>query len=363
MESSFEPQMRALKRRVSNYESQSAITYPSRTIVHAKLEVTNPGDRDEQEADAMADSVVSDGVIARKISGGGNSSGIAVPMQMESRLMHSQGGGQPMPQELRSTMEGAFGQDFRQVRLHTDSDAADMSDAIHAKAFTHGNDIYFNQGQFTPDSIDGRRLLSHELTHVVQGADRIARSPQAGETPQVPADESAVDSFILERRPLISRYVQADNLLRDFHMYANNMLSSHIRFYQSLVREGRNSPYIVEYQRQKESYQKNLVYANGRGYAGTNAWIKSTIRSDAAPMYREILSNMQEGIFACWFTWASSSRGEDLLQQLEASRHGAAIDMVFTNQYGVKGVRSNATGINRLASGLIAPVERGNIFD
>lgn len=175
MNTSFEPKTLEPKRRASQEESQSAISYPSRTIVHAKLEMTSPGDRDEQEADAVANEVVSGGKIARKISGGGGSSGIAVSRQMESRLLQQQGGGQPMPSGLRSKMESSFGRDLSQVRLHTDSNAVSMSNSIHAMAFTHGNDIYFNRGQFSPETSAGQHLVAHELTHVVQGTGKVGR--------------------------------------------------------------------------------------------------------------------------------------------------------------------------------------------
>ena len=157
-------------------DSQSSRAYPSRTIIHAKLEMTEPDDHDEQEADAVANTIVSGGKIARKISGGGSgSSGIAVSQQMESQLSQLQGGGRQMPEGLRNMMESGFGQDFSQVRLHTDSEAASMSSSIHAKAFTLGKDIYFNRGQFSPETSEGQRLVAHELTHVVQGARNVHR--------------------------------------------------------------------------------------------------------------------------------------------------------------------------------------------
>lgn len=175
MNTSFDHKDAAQNQRPSQRENQSAKAYPSRTIVHAKLEMTDPGDHDEQEADAIADAVVSGGKIARKISGGGGSSGITVSQQMESQLSQLQGGGRQMPEGLRNIMESGFGQDFSQVRLHTDSEAANMSSSIHAKAFTLGNDIYFNQGQFSPNTTEGQRLVAHELTHVVQGTGKVGR--------------------------------------------------------------------------------------------------------------------------------------------------------------------------------------------
>ncbi len=182
MNTSFDHKDAAQNQRPSQRENQSAKTHPSRTIVHAKLEMTEPGDHDEQEADAIANAVVSGGKISRKISsGGGGSSGIAVSQQMENQLSQLQGGGRQMPEGLRNMMESGFGQDFSQVRLHTDNEAASMSSSIHAKAFTLGNDIYFNRGQFAPETTEGQRLVAHELTHVVQGTGKVGREPDNDE--------------------------------------------------------------------------------------------------------------------------------------------------------------------------------------
>ena len=179
MNTSFEPQSQTPTRRAPRQESRSAKARPSRTIVHAKLEMTEPGDHDEQEADAVANAIVSGGKISRKISGGGGSSGIAVSQQMESQLSQLQGGGRQMPEGLRNMMESGLGQDFSQVRLHTDNEAASMSSSIQAKAFTLGNDIYFNRGQFAPETSEGQRLVAHELTHVVQGTEKVGRQKKA----------------------------------------------------------------------------------------------------------------------------------------------------------------------------------------
>ncbi|MCB0968881.1 MAG: DUF4157 domain-containing protein [Ilumatobacter sp.] len=76
--------------------------------------------------------------------------------------------GSAMGDGLRSTMERGFGRDLSNVRVHTDSDAAGR---IAARAFTHGSDIHFAPGQFQPDTSGGRRLIAHELAHVVQQHD------------------------------------------------------------------------------------------------------------------------------------------------------------------------------------------------
>lgn len=92
----------------------------------------------------------------------------SVSDNFEQSLQTNAGGGSPLPDSTRSFMETRFGADFSGVRVHTDASAQEMSRDIHAHAFTHGNDIYFNSGQFDPDSSGGRTLLAHELTHTIQ---------------------------------------------------------------------------------------------------------------------------------------------------------------------------------------------------
>jgi outer membrane protein OmpA-like peptidoglycan-associated protein len=65
-------------------------------------------------------------------------------------------------------MERGFGQDFSQVRIHTDGKAADSADAVHAHAYTVGTDIVFGASQYSSHNQSSRHLLAHELTHVVQ---------------------------------------------------------------------------------------------------------------------------------------------------------------------------------------------------
>jgi Domain of unknown function (DUF4157) len=76
--------------------------------------------------------------------------------------------GQPLGTETRAFMEPRFGHDFSQVRVHTGRDAAKSADAVHAHAFTVGQDMVFGAGQYLPGSRAGTKLLAHELTHVVQ---------------------------------------------------------------------------------------------------------------------------------------------------------------------------------------------------
>lgn len=87
---------------------------------------------------------------------------------LEQRLQQTKGGGAPLPSDTRTAMESAIGADFSGVRVHTGTEAAALSSELEAQAFTHGNDIYFNQNKFDATSSTGRHLLAHELTHTVQ---------------------------------------------------------------------------------------------------------------------------------------------------------------------------------------------------
>ncbi len=84
--------------------------------------------------------------------------------------------GKIMPKAARSTMEGAFGADFSNVRVHTGPAAADLSNRIQAKAFTTGNDIFFRDGMPDTSTTDGQSLLAHELTHTIQQTGQTQRS-------------------------------------------------------------------------------------------------------------------------------------------------------------------------------------------
>ena len=103
--------------------------------------------------------------MQRKQEAGG--SGTASPT-LTSKVENSAGKGRRIPGRTLSQMQSAFGQDFSQVSIHTDQQSAEMNKELNAQAFTHGRDIYFNSGKYDPDSSQGKKLLAHELTHVVQ---------------------------------------------------------------------------------------------------------------------------------------------------------------------------------------------------
>ena len=91
-----------------------------------------------------------------------------VSNEVESTINNLRGGGQPLSFTDRSFFEPRFGQDFSKVRIHTNSQAAKMVRSINAHAFTLGHDVVFGAGQYSPKTSAGKKLVAHELTHVVQ---------------------------------------------------------------------------------------------------------------------------------------------------------------------------------------------------
>jgi hypothetical protein len=87
---------------------------------------------------------------------------------LEAHIRQIKGGGQPLPKSVRTFFEPRFGYDFSQVRVHIDTEADTFSRSLNAYAFTTGQDIFFRQGTYNPGGSGGRKLLAHELTHVVQ---------------------------------------------------------------------------------------------------------------------------------------------------------------------------------------------------
>jgi Domain of unknown function (DUF4157)/Phospholipase A2 len=76
--------------------------------------------------------------------------------------------GQLLSEDVRAAVEPAFGRDFSHVRVHTDSKAAKSARAVNALAYTVGNQVVFGQGQYQPQTDQGRHLIAHELTHTIQ---------------------------------------------------------------------------------------------------------------------------------------------------------------------------------------------------
>lgn len=148
--------------------------------IQSKLKVNAPKDLYEQEADRIAGEVLRQQVSEeedKKVEIQARASRQAagderdVNEENENRLSRSKGGGSPLSDEVRAFFEPRMQSDFSNVQVHTDNEAARMNQELGARAFTHGRNIYFGVGQYNPHTIEGKQLLAHELTHVVQQND------------------------------------------------------------------------------------------------------------------------------------------------------------------------------------------------
>jgi hypothetical protein len=187
--------------------------------VQAKLRVSQPGDKCEQEADRLADAVMrtpephtqeeaifgqtrgpslqrqcseceeevyrqpleeeedeaEQTLQAKEVPGRASE---ATPDE-RADIEGVRSGGQPLPGSVRAFFEPRFGRDFSNVRVHTDAWAVETARAVNARAYTVGRDVAFGTGQYTPGTTEGKQLLAHELTHVVQQSQTALRIQRA----------------------------------------------------------------------------------------------------------------------------------------------------------------------------------------
>lgn len=149
--------------------------------LQTKLRVNGPGDALEQEADRLAERVLSmpqpsHALHASAVSTATATGTTEAPAVVGEALSES---GAALDADTRAFFEPRFGYDFSRVRIHASSLAERSADAVGARAFTVGSDVVFAPGEYAPGSSSGRRLLAHELAHVMQqeGPVSLSRMP------------------------------------------------------------------------------------------------------------------------------------------------------------------------------------------
>ncbi len=118
-------------------------------------------------------------------------------------LSNSSSLGESLSDQSQEEMGSFFQSDFSDVRVHHDDNAESLNNEIGSRAFTHGNDIYFNKGEYNPGSDDGKALLAHELTHTMQQSDGAkrkaiyrAKSKSTTKTPPPPPSNVFTDKVV-----------------------------------------------------------------------------------------------------------------------------------------------------------------------
>jgi hypothetical protein len=165
---------------------------PAPVTIQPKLAINTPGDVYEQEAEHVAEQVMRmpEPRLQRSCPCGGGcprcqtaQTGQEHQSLQTKHVGSSEAGqtaappivhqvlaapGQPLDMATRAFMEPRFGHDFSQVRVHTDAKAAESARAVNALAYTVGRDVSFGRGQYAPETNSGKKLVAHELTHVMQ---------------------------------------------------------------------------------------------------------------------------------------------------------------------------------------------------
>lgn len=152
------------------------------TTIQTKLTIGQPNDRYELEADRIANQVmaapehtgISDAPPHIQRCAGQATKSMETSLASVDRVLASSG--RPMDPALQQEMGQRFGHDFSGVRVHTDGEATNVARAVRARAFTLGHDIVFGAGEYMPATMGGKRLLAHELAHVIQQG----QSPRRG---------------------------------------------------------------------------------------------------------------------------------------------------------------------------------------
>ncbi|HBB35198.1 MAG TPA: hypothetical protein DC064_26255 [Cyanobacteria bacterium UBA9273] len=300
--------------------------------IQTKLTVGTPGDPYEQEADRVAAQVVSMSVapdnlpqvqrfelednpfhswmsapvmtpvvqrqldeqvqmsalIQRTFQGGETEASV----DLESRLNASKAGGSPLSEEARGFMEPRFNSDFSGVRVHTGSEAVQMNQELGAQAFTHGRDVFFNQGKYNPGSTEGKLLLAHELTHVVQQTGVVQRQHQKPQQSTINLKEVPILEGAAPKSNVLSHLQSLGGTAgHDSSVYRKEILqfqrenpADKIAASQQQVLESAQSVDI-----QQKDNSQTLRRCGGGGSGGTPAASRAPIRM------RKVISGTLEG--------------------------------------------------------------------
>ena len=182
--------------RSPQWDGAERVEVPYEAPTPRAVRVGSVDDPAEAEADRMADRALA---LSAEYAGGRSDShtgsvrrsastdvdGLSVS---ESALSAASSGGRSLDGQSRARLEQGFGTDLGGVRVHTGTDAAGIARQIHAKAFTHGSDVYFGEGEYRPGTPDGDRVIAHEVAHTVQSGSvgGVHRFPATWSTAPVP---------------------------------------------------------------------------------------------------------------------------------------------------------------------------------
>jgi Domain of unknown function (DUF4157) len=219
------------------------------------------------------------------------SSGMTAP-----RIVHEvlNSPGRPLDSATRAFMEPKFGHDFSKVRVHSDGEAEESARAVNALAYTVGHDIVFGSAQYAPSSSAGRRLLSHELTHVAQQASVTAPQILRRDSPTPAAgEESSLEDILPSKIGLVAA-IDRQVLLKD--IFGEHGLSQ-------LVEEVKANPLALAFTR-RTGILGLLALVDTRGAQGLDPGkAEATLKADKQHVVyqRELLQPRNDAPKSFWF--------------------------------------------------------------
>ena len=151
--------------RQANEEKEKLSIQPKTIVPIPALTLRRQEDEEEEELKKKKKEEEEEYIIMAK---GFSGKTPEVNDDLQARLNQFRSGGQPLPESVQAFFEPRFGHDFSQVSVHADAQAAESAHVLNARAFTVGWDMVFGSRQYAPETAEGKQLLAHELTHVVQ---------------------------------------------------------------------------------------------------------------------------------------------------------------------------------------------------
>lgn len=153
--------------------------------------------------------------------------------------------GRPMQPKLRQDMEQRFGHDFSSVRVHTDTQASNSARAINAQAYTVGRDVVFGQGNYSSQTNTGRKLLAHELTHVVQQQGIKGPDNQTKITVSQSTDATELEADVIANQVVSGEAQRESNKINQFEAGQNSDLKP-VNVKQSISSTQLSGKWIVD---------------------------------------------------------------------------------------------------------------------
>ena len=299
------------------------------------------------------------------------SEGMTASAPVESEIASARGSGQALSDETRGQMEGAFGADFSGVRVHTDGQSDQLNQSLQARAFTTGQDIFFKRGEYRPNDPGGQELLAHELTHTVQQARGIQKSPQTYErsiqrnVTSLPDRDEQVqftqtqtyNEFEMEVRRWVAGQVLSRT--RGVHREQSLVPRGSLRGFYNMVQPGQPISLNAHFHSNGHSYKKLSFHVSGEEIVVSLDDETSELTSE--PSHHSTNLSSQQAIHDI-HSGGSNSSGSPLPAEMSgaaaAARTGAVLvegGAIAAASFGVEGA-SAVAGAAVIAESIIAPI-------